>query len=375
MPSLGADMDFGTVVEWRVKQGDVVHRGDIVAVVDTEKSDIDVEVFEDGVVEEVLVPEGKQVPVGTPLLRIGSSRPTEPTPPKPTPPPPPAPPTPPTPARGFVRASPRARAAAAAAGVDLAAVAGTGPLGAVTTADVASCRAEPDIPGRARQEAAAPDRMRAAIASLMARSKREIPHYYLATTVDMTAAMAWLHARNADRPVDQRVLPVALLLKATARAARATAGINGFWKDGGFVPAPAVHLGVAVSLRGGGLLAPAIHDADTLSVQDLMAALVDLVRRARTGGLRGSEVSDPTITVTSLGDMGVEEVFGVIYPPQVAIVGFGRVHEEPRAVDGGVECRPVVRATLSADHRASDGHQGARFLAALDDLLQRPEDL
>ena len=216
--------------------------------------------------------------------------------------------------------------------------------------------------------------MRRSIGELMARSKREIPHYYLATTVDLAAATAWLAAQNALRPVTQRLLPAALLLKATALAARDVPTLNGFWDDG-HRAVPAVHLGVAVSLRGGGLVAPAIHDADRLSLDELMAGLRDLVERARAGRLRSSEMADPTITVTSLGDQGAEEVFGVIYPPQVAMVGFGRVVARPWARDGLLGVHPTVRATLSADHRASEGHEGSRFLATVDRLLQAPEAL
>ena len=151
--------------------------------------------------------------------------------------------------------------------------------------------------------------------------------------------------------------------------------MNGFWVDGGFVPSAAVHLGVAVSQRGGGLVAPAIHDAADKDVDALMAALRDVVARARSGGLRASEMADPTITVTNLGDQGVDRVFGVIYPPQVALVGFGRVREQPWAAGGMVGARPVVTAALSADHRVSVGQDGARFLTAVDRLLQSPEDL
>lgn len=106
-----------------------------------------------------------------------------------------------------------------------------------------------------------------------------------------------------------------------------------------------------------------------------MAGLKDLVHRARSGRLRGSEVADPTLTVTDLGDQGVESVLGVIYPPQVCLVGFGRVVERPCAVDGLLGVRPVVTATLSADHRATDGAVGARFLRVLDRRLQQPEEL
>lgn len=216
--------------------------------------------------------------------------------------------------------------------------------------------------------------MRHAIGALMARSKREIPHYYLATSIDLHAALGWLAEVNARRPVTERLLPAALLLKATALAAREVPVVNGSWDDG-FRPAPAVHVGVAVSLRGGGLVAPAIHGTDELTVDALMAALRDLVARARRGVLRSSEMSDPTITVTNLGDQGVEEVFGVIYPPQVALVGFGRIVDRPWAAGGMVGVRPLIRATLAGDHRASDGHDGARFLAAIDRLLQAPESL
>ena len=220
-----------------------------------------------------------------------------------------------------------------------------------------------------------PEAMRQAIARLMSRSKREIPHYYLSTTVDLTRALAWLHERNLSLPVADRLVPAALLLKATALAAEATPAMNGFWIDDAFQPAPQVHLGLAISLRGGGLVAPALHDAAHLELTELMARMRDLVARARTGRLRGSELSDPTITVTNLGEQGVEAVHGVIYPPQVALVGFGRVTERPWAVDGLIGVRPLTTLTLAGDHRATDGFTGARFLADIDRRLQQPEEL
>lgn len=366
MPSLGADMEAGTVLEWRVGPGSAVHRGDIVAVIDTDKADVDVEIFEDGVVDELLVPVGRRVAVGTPLARVtGVDATTQP--PSPTP--------------GFVRASPLARRLAAETGHALGSVAGTGPGGAVVAHDLASSPADrahelpPPVPTPAtRTRSADSGAMQRAVGALMARSKQTVPHYYLARTIDLHAALDQLKARNEQLPVTERILPAAMLLRATAVAAAAHSSMNGFWNDG-FEPASAVHLGVAVSLRSGGLVAPAILDADQRSLPELMAALQDLVQRARAGRLRASEMSAPTLTVTNLGDQGADEVFGVIYPPQVALVGFGRVVEEPRVVDGSLVVRPVVRATLSGDHRASNGHDGSRFLATIDRLLQHPEDL
>ena len=217
--------------------------------------------------------------------------------------------------------------------------------------------------------------MRRTIGELMARSKREVPHYYLSTTVDMSAAMDWLKDTNADRPVARRLVPAAVLLKACAQAVRAVPAVNGWWVDGEFRPSEHVHLGVAISLRPSGLVAPAILDADTLDLDTLMARLHDLVTRARAGRLRGREMSDGTLTVTNLGDNGAEAVLGVVYPPQVALVGIGRVHEVPVARNGLVGARPAVTLTLSADHRVTDGHEGSRYLAAVDALLHTPEEL
>ena len=378
MPALGADMDAGILLEWKVAPGDTVKRGDIVAVVETSKADIEVEVFEDGVVERLLVDEGLKVPVGTPLAVIAPAGAAAAV----TNGQPEAPPVP-VPHDHHQRVSPVARRVAAELGVDVAGVTGTGPGGAVTKHDVEAAAGKPAPPPPAAPEPPAPrpsrtdrrDALQAQLGVLMERSKHEIPHYYLSCDIDMGTAVGWIDAVNAERPVADRLVPSALLLTAAARAAREHPRMNGFWRDGAFSASDSVHLGVAISLRGGGIVAPAIHDADQKTPDEVMAGLRDLVRRAREGTLRGSEMSDPTLTVTNLGDQGVSAVFGVIYPPQVALIGFGKVLERPWARDGMLGARPVVTATLSADHRVSDGHAGARFLATIDRLLQRPEDL
>lgn len=217
--------------------------------------------------------------------------------------------------------------------------------------------------------------MRAAIAAAMSRSKREIPHVYLSTTIDMTAAAAWLAAENQQRSVERRLLPIALLVKAVAAGLADVPELNGFWIDGRFKPGDGVHVGCAIALRGGGLVAPAIHEANRKDLDAIMRELVDVTARARQGSLRSSELSDPTITVTNLGELGVEQAYAVIYPPQVAIVAFGRMMQRPWVVQDRVEPRTTVTATVSADHRAIDGRRAGQFLAAVDGYLQKPAAL
>jgi pyruvate dehydrogenase E2 component (dihydrolipoamide acetyltransferase) len=382
MPILGADMTEGTLVAWRKQVGDRVRRGDVVAEVETDKGLIDVEVFTSGVIEKLLVQPGETVPTGAVLALIQE----EAGAPGAVPATAAAPAAAAAAAPGAPRAriSPAARRRAEQLGVDVAAVRGTGPGGAVTIEDVERAAAVAPavaagpaaaVPARPRTEADRPARIRQAIAAAMARSKREIPHYYLSATIDVHRALSWLAEENLRRPVPERLLHGALFIKAVALALREVPELNAVWRGAEVVRSGAVHVGVAIALRGGGVVAPALHDADRQPLGELMRALRDLVRRARAGEFRSSELSDPTITVTSLGDQGVETVFGVIYPPQVAIVGFGKVVERPWVVDGAVVARPLVTATLSADHRVSDGHRGGLFLTAVDRLLQEPAQL
>ncbi len=284
--------------------------------------------------------------------------------------PPPAATTPP--AEGY-KTSPAARRRAQELGLDATRIVPSSSEGVVSIADVeraAHAAAVPSPVPAGKREA-----MRQAIAAAMAKSKREIPHYYLGAAIDVTRASDWLAEINSRCSVKERILFAAVLLRAVAVALAQVPELNGFWVDGRFQAAASVHLGVGIALGGGGLIAPAIHDAQRKSLAELMAALSDLIARARGGALRGSELTDGTITVTNLGEQGVDNVYGVIYPPQVALVGFGRVGERPWAVDGAIQVRKVVQATLSADHRASVGHRGGLFLAKLDRLLQEPEQL
>lgn len=360
LPALGADMTEGKLLEWKVKPGDAVRRGQVVAVVDTSKAAVDVEIWQDGTVAQLLVRPGETVPVGTPMARLL------------------APGELPV-ARS--RVSPAARQRAATLGIALESIAGSGPEGAVTLEDVERTAAAAATPAAAVASVPAGTGvgkvadMRAVIGAAMSRSKREIPHYYLAESVPMRRAQEWLETFNAGRPLPERLLMAVLPIKAVALALRKFPELNGFYRNGAFEAGKGIHVGVAIALRQGGLVAPALHDAADKPLAVIMQELSDLVQRARSASLRSSELADATVTVTNLGDQGVESVFGVIYPPQVALVGLGRVSLRPWAEEGVVRAVPVMQATLSADHRVSDGHRGALFLNEVRERLQHPETL
>ncbi len=397
LPSLGPDMQAGKLLEWRIAPGQAITKGTIIAVVDTEKAAIDVESWHDGTVIELLADPGQELAVGTVIARLAA--PGEVVPPTGAPPavtdrasdsrpladsslaatPPSAPqvsgPAPAPAAAATVRASPAARARARALNVQLETVASRRPDGVVTLEDV---EAAATVAAKSGAPASSGDRqasVRAAIAAAMVRSNREIPHYYLWDDVDVSRVMQWLAAANAQRPVTARLLPAALLLSAVARAASEFADMNGQYDGDAYHGSASVHLGVAVALRGGGLIAPALRDAQSLGAEALMRQLSDLVARARRGGLRSSEVTGQSLTVTHLGEAGCRGLLGVIHPPQVALVGIGRIGERAVIIDGTIVARPCVTISLAADHRVSDGRRGAQFLARIGALLQQPEIL
>jgi pyruvate dehydrogenase E2 component (dihydrolipoamide acetyltransferase) len=395
MPSLGADMERGRVGAWRVKPGDRIRRGQVIVDVDTDKGLIDVECFHDAVVVAILAAEGTEVPVGAPIARLqvdgaATSAPTTsaPAPTTPSIPPPTPTSTPvsvptttappmsaalPSPGARVV-ASPLAKRRARELGVDLARVT-PGPEGRITAEDVeraataapVTTTKAPETPPKDPKEA-----MRRAIAASMSRSKREIPHYYLWQEVDVTATVAWLKAENARRSLGDRLLFAALVARAVAQTAKAFPDLNGTCDDGVHRPSDVVHLGFATSQRGGGLIAPAILNADSKDISAMMVAINDLVARVRSGGLRGSEMTSGTITVSALGDTGVDGLLPVIQPPQLAIVGAGRMMDRAVVRDGQVVVRTMMTISVAADHRVSDGARGARFLLALDKALSTP---
>ena len=432
MPSLGTDMESGFLREWRVKPGDKIRKGDIIAEVETQKGIVEIEVFEEGIIGSLFIKVDEQVPVGKAMATILTEEeatsgkaippavteapipektaqaipeeaavPRAQTPAQPQTIPPPQ----------HVRASPLARRIAAEKGIDIATIHGTGPEGAIIREDVEHAlaaqtspaaapekaipekpipvttpaekpaitvtqAAEPTIPKESIPEkpAAAAEGIRMAVAAAMSKSNREVPHYYLETKIDMRTALAWLSETNKQRPVKERLLPAVLLIKAVAKALADVPDLNAWWENG-LQRKECINIGYVVALRTGGIMVPTIHDADTKTLEDLMQALNDLIPRARALRLRSSELTGSTITVTSLGEGGVETVYGVIYPPQVALVGFGGIIEQPWTENGMLDVRPVLSATLAADHRASDGSTGSKFLTAIKNYLQQPDKL
>lgn len=377
MPSLGADMEDGTLVEWRKKPGDTVKRGDIIADVETQKGLIEIEVFDEGRIEKFLIKEGEKIPVGTVMAHISAIGKES------------AVTTPAvkkavvvetekktetivsTPATYRPKISPLAKKMAQEKGIDVSGIKGTGEGGSITKTDIEKISSKKE---EFKKTIIPAENIRRAVAAAMSRSNREIPHYYLETKVDMSKMLAWLAETNKQRPVQKRILPAALLIKAVARALKEVPDLNAVWENE-LQQKKKINIGVVISLRGGGIIVPAIQDADKKNADEIMEVLSDLIPRARAMKLRSSELSESTITVTNLGDNNAETVYGIIYPPQVALVGFGSITEQPWAENGMLDVRPVLNVTLSADHRATDGHTGGRFLMALKTYLNNPDKL
>lgn len=397
MPSLGADMQEGTLTEWLVKEGDQVKSGDIIAVLETQKGAIDMEVYSSGTIAEILVTPVVEVPVGTVLARLTLAEPKEQNSDQTTI-------LAPIPAvisdvttsespvvikkSSDVKLSPIVRRLAKDQQLDLTGIKGSGPEGAILLNDITALveeKSETKTSSSNRPANKAEQNMRKAIATAMAKSKQEIPHFYLSLTLDITKTQQWLQQHNHATPPEKHVILLAILLKALSKALVKYPKLNGFYQNGlslkglaqenNFTQASAIHIGNVISLRQGGLVVPAIHNVDKLSIIELMQALQDITERSRNGHLRSSELMDATFTVTNMGERGADSVFGIIYPPQVAILGFGKVRKELQLINHKVKEKEVLTACLSADHRVIDGMLAAKFLNYLAKKLQKPERL
>jgi len=359
MPSLGADMEDGTLTAWRLKPGDKVKRGDIIADVETQKGLIEIEIFDEGTLEKLLIKEGEKVKVGTVIAILNpingeEKHKTEEH----------------KKSGNSIKSSPLARRMAEENKIDISTIKGSGEGGVIMKEDVEKFIEKKNL---AKSEKLG-ENMRLAVAAAMTRSNREIPHYYLEISINMNRAISWLEEYNKNKALENRVLMIALLLKAVARSLGQFPDLNAVWENG-VVRKNQVHVGLAVSLHEGGLIVPAIHETDKKSIDEIMETLNDVIPRARLKKLKSSELSDSTFTVTSLGDGGAEKVFGIIYPPQVALVGFGSISQQARVSNGKIEICPVITAVLAGDHRVTDGHTGSRFLSCLKGHLENPEEI
>ena len=380
MPSLGADMESAILVQWKVEVGDRVTKGQVIAEIETSKAVIEIEVFQDGIIEKILVEPGTECSVGTPLAIIRSDEenisvssvtaaqeqteeiPLEKTKPdryKETTQPPTQP--------QRIKASPAARRKARELGLDLADLAKTSD-GEIHLSQIESA---------AKTEFKTPsaDKMRQAIASAMSLSNAEIPHYYLSASVNMSPALSWLEEINKNLTIKERILPAAMVIRAVVLALKEVPELNGYWQEGHHQVCKEIHPGIAIALRKKGLITPALLDAKDMNLSRTMQALDDLIMRTRAGKLRGAELTQQSITITNLGDLGVENVYGVIYPPQVALIGLGKIIDTPWAQENKVTVQKVMKATLAGDHRATDGRTGALFLDKFNRILQNPKEL
>ncbi len=410
MPSFGADMAEGTLVKWLVTEGDKIERGRVIAEIETDKGIIDLDIFENAVIEKLLLKEGERVAVGTPIAKLSSATTDSiETADKDVPPaqniindsekkehkPAAEIPTvqdlvaaPLTGENEFILATPAARALANKQNLSLHNIkAQNSDKKLITVAMVeafdkeaapaarekdAQTAAQPQAPGKAGFDKEA---MRRTISETVTRSKQQIPHYYLSQRLDITALERYLHDYNDSAALEQRILLAAPLLCAIARTLIKNKQLNGLYINGSFAPSNTVHLANAINLRGGGLVMPVIRDAQTLTAIAMMEELKGQVLRARNASLRASELNAASFTVSNIGERGAEQMFAVIYPPQVAIIALGSPHQEAMVIDGGIHIRSIIEATLAADHRVSDGHIGARLLYQLNQQLQKPEEL
>ena len=432
MPRLSDTMEEGRILKWLKQLGDRIEIGDIIAEVETDKADMEMEALDEGVLIEILVPEGGMVPVGGVMARLGAAdeivaadsaapAPTaengiaEPPPPAPTASPPAPPPTPkvrelreiraqrePTPAEetGRLLASPVVRRMAQELSLDLSQVPGSGPGGRIVKRDLeaytaaqapldataksqaksqAEPQAEPQPEARASADPATAtrepfSRMRATIAKRMAESMREAPHFYLTAEINMSEAVRLRTALKASNRVTEDVTYTHLLMKAVAIALARHPRLNASFGGDAREYQEHINIGLAVSLDDG-LLVPVLHDCDSLSLLEIAAQATALVERARSGKPRAEDLTGGTFTISNLGMLPIEHFTAIINHPQAAILAVGAIKERPVVRDGQVTIASTMLVTLSCDHRILDGVTGGQFLQELKSLLENPVGL
>lgn len=418
MPQMGADMTEGTIVKWFKQVGDAVERGELLAEIETDKANVEIEAYESGTLIKLIAHEGEVVPVGEVIALLGAAGEAVPDVER-KPPAQPAKrdiepevkaagqapakapsastvvePAPEPVGNGRVRISPVARKIAVEAGFDYSSVRGTGPDGRILRKDVEAAIAARGASGGRQAPAPAPvpapaarpatpaaagtpttlSKMRQAIARRMSQSKAAAPHYYLTLDIDMTAALEFRSQINANATEEQRVSINDLIVKACAIALERHPKFNAEFHETGLEMHERINVCIGVAMDDG-LIAPAILDCQAKSLGRIAVEAKDLIARAKSGHLKADEYSDGTFTITNLGAYGVETLIGIINPPQAAILGVGSVMPQPLVKDDQVVVRQVMKVALSADHRVSDGAEGARFIKEIQALLEAPAAL
>jgi pyruvate dehydrogenase E2 component (dihydrolipoamide acetyltransferase) len=398
MPKMGDAMTEGKVLRWLKRPGDPVRKGEPIAEIETDKVNVELEAEWDGILSRVLVEPGSAVPVGAPIAVL--TLPGEAPPAAEAPPPqgpvaspaataaPPAAPVqaatpaapPVTPPTGVVRASPLARRLAAEHGIPLETIRGSGPEGRITKDDVeAAIAARAARPAPAGAPAGPPaavrevplSRMRAAIARRMTESKQQVPHFYVTMAIAMDAALDLRRQLNARLPEAAKITVNDLVVRAAALALRRYPNLNASFAGETIRHPAAVNISIAVPVAEG-LLSPVLHDVDRKPLWVIARESKALIERARAGHLRPDDLAGGTFTVSNLGPYGVEAFAAIVTPPQTAILAVGAATPTPVVRDGAVQVATVMRATLSADHRVTDGAEAAQFLGEIRRLLEAP---
>lgn len=398
MPKLSDAMAEGRVIQWLKKEGDRVQGGDVLASIETDKAEIELEAFGSGVLRKVLAEDGQTVPVGqligiiaepdediSGLMRAAPAAPKVEAKPEAPPAPAaaaPAPPPPAPPEAGWVPASPIARRMAREGGIDLAHVKGSGPGGRILERDVEAYLAAQAQrlggaevpPGEREFEDKELSLIRKTIAVRMTQSKAPIPHFTVTVEADMGAALELRKSLNAMDAQTEKLSVNDIIIKATALALQRHPAINATYSDGRARLFKRVHMGVAVALEDG-LIVPVIRECDRKSLGEIAREAKSLIERARGRRLRPEEYSGGTFAISNLGMYDVVEFTAVIDPAHGAILAVGAIEEKPVALNGQVTVRHRMRLTGAFDHRIIDGAMGARFLQELKKILENPVQL
>lgn len=358
MPSLGADMDHGKIVEWKIHPGDEIKKGQSIALIETTKSIVEIESYSDGRVLDLVSQVGEDIAVGEIIanfdvkelpsfVKLGHKEEVE-----------------------RIKITPAARKLSEKYNVKLDRIKGTGQEGQIEIKDIEKFIVMDESEHKSGVEGV---QLRETIARVMLKSKKEIPHYYLKNKVQLGNLLNWIDERNQNKSVEKRIMIPVAIYKAIILALKKFPKMNGHFIDGKFYPKSSINIGFAINLNDEGVMAPAILDSQDKDIFELNRAFQDLIERTRKGQLKNRELAEGTFTVTNIGDLGSDEVFGIIFPPQVAILGLGRIHQEAIVQgDGSIKADFVLNVTLSADHRVTDGIQGARFLNHIQSYLMEP---